>query len=140
MAGPSVCPRRLSAKVSLYGQPFYTLFRLEKQWARCLGPSTLFRTLPEGGHAYGRHRTHRLSPFLPRPYGQRTPDAVCADRRGTRLYRGAYARPGPSLDALGPAEVSSTSGLSSRLGRCARADSHLSLPATPSAAGDVYAD
>src|SRR5688500_5880989 len=38
MADPSVSSRSLSAKVSLYGQRFYTLFRLEKQWAQCPGP------------------------------------------------------------------------------------------------------
>ena len=43
----------MSAKVSLCGQSFYTLFPLEKQWVKRPGPHTLFRTLLEACYAYG---------------------------------------------------------------------------------------
>ena len=75
-------------------------------------------------------------PASRRPHGQRTPDAVCADRGGTGLCRDACARTGAAIDTLGPPEVSSTSGLSARPSRRPRADSDLSLSTTPSAAVD----
>src|SRR5262249_34553731 len=107
--------RTMSGKIYLCGQPFYTRFRLEKQWVCAASRHTLFWTPLMGPVSHGLHRTHCLPAFQSHIERAGTLDALRADRGGTGFCRDACADRRTAIDIADAAQMSSVPGLSPHL-------------------------